>query len=166
MKNTFSISLLAFLSLASGCNINLTNSNVCPVDIKPFFTIHDNKNPSIKDEAFLKKIDREGSVILNYKLQYVQRYDNDENAYIRFNYDDEFIKSGYTYKLTYGNNAYFIHDINFADDTIYNYCDKETTYKINDCDASGYNIHIDPTCSISVDQADDYFEKNIKPTLN
>lgn len=52
-----------------------------------------------------------------------------------------------------------------ANDTYYRYCDEQTTYKINQCESSGYNISLNPSCVIPTDQADSYFEKEIKPTM-
>ena len=52
-----------------------------------------------------------------------------------------------------------------ANDTYYRYCDEQTTYKINQCESSGYNISINPSCAIPTDQADSYFENEIKPTM-
>lgn len=165
MKDIFLKIFLISLIPLSGCNMNLTNSNVCREDIQPFFTIEDGDNPSISDQVTLSKINKSGFIELDYQLQYVQSYANDENTYIRFQYDKDLIVPEYIYRLQYNENTYFIHSIRMANDTYYRYCDEQTTYKINQCESSGYNISINPSCAIPTDQADSYFENEIKPTM-
>ncbi|WP_288998661.1 hypothetical protein [uncultured Psychrobacter sp.] len=165
MKKNISITVLFSSVIISGCNINLTNSNVCREDIRPFFTIEDSHNPSINDKASLTKIDKNGVTVLRYEFQNIKRYDNEKNAHVYFLYDRELIVPNYTYKLSYNDTTYFIHDIKMANNTHYRYCDEQTTYKINQCESSGYNISVDPSCAIPADQADSYFENKVKPTM-
>lgn len=164
MKKNFPTTLLFFSVLISGCNINLTNSNVCREDIRPLFTIKDSDSPSTNDQVTLTKIDKNGSIVTKYEFQNIKRYDDDENAHLYFHYDRELIVPNYIYKLSYNNTTYFIHDIKLANNTHYRYCDEQTTYKINQCKSSGYSISIDPSCAIPTDQADDYFEKYVRTT--
>ena len=156
--------LLLLLPLTS-CNITVKDKNVCPGYLKPIIEIQDYLS-SNSDYATLSKININESTIEIFKSSpnYIRNYNN-EHTHLDFNVRNNQIKPREYYKLTHNSDAYFIYDINLANSSYYSMCDRETTYKINDCDASGYNINIDQTCAIPADQADEYFEKYVKPII-
>ena len=156
--------LLLLLPLTS-CNITVKDKNICPDHLKPIIEIQ-NYLSSNNDYANLSRIDINENTIEIFKSSpnYIRNYNN-EHTHIDFDVMNNQIKPQKSYKLTHNSNTYFIYKINLANNSYYSMCDRETTYKINDCDAIGYNINIDQKCAIPTNQADSYFENKVKPTM-
>lgn len=153
------------LLLLTSCHITIKDKNVCPDHLRPIIEIQ-NYLGSSNDYATLSKIDINNSDIKNFESSpnYIRNYNN-EHTHVDFDVMNNKIEPQNYYKLTYNDDVYFIYDINLANNSYHSMCDRETTYKINDCDARGYNIDINPSCAIPVEQADSYFEKVIKPFM-
>lgn len=157
--------ILSFLPMLSGCNLNITGSNVCRKDLYPYIRVKNIDQLPKKELTQLLNISKEKKILLSYDLINNIKMPNKGFTSMYFN-DSSMIESDKVYRFQYNNDeVYFIYNIHLANSTHDSMCNRDTTYNINQCTSDGYNIYIDPSCAIPADQADKYFEKYIKPTM-
>lgn len=155
-----SINFIIFISiLLTGC---FAKTNVCSSSIQPTIELQDFQKLTENDKALLHTLDKNGRSINSFKLEYIIDFDGYTVIYFD---DSNALVPNHTYKMQYNNDVYFVYGIELANNTRHRYCDEETTYHVNNCESTGQSLTFNPTCAIPADQADRYFEKKIKPTM-
>ncbi|SLJ84074.1 hypothetical protein DABAL43B_0875 [Psychrobacter sp. DAB_AL43B] len=95
-----------------------------------------------------------------------QEYIIDFDGYTVVYFDDRnALVPNHAYKMQYNDDVYFVYDIELANNARHRYCDEETSYRVNNCESTGQSLTFNTTCAIPANQADDYFESEVKPYM-
>ncbi len=158
------VSFLLLTTMLTSCVVP-TKDNVCESYIDSYVVIRNFQKIGNNNNANLTLLNINGHVIKTFKHTHILNKDN----YLTIDFDtqkENIITENNAYKIQYNDDIYFIYNIKLANNPNIRYCYDETTYNVNDCKSNGTFINIEPSCAIPAEQADEYFEQYVKPTLN